>query len=483
MNSGVGPTAPRPEHLSALVASIRRIARFSPYYRKVWEDAGIDGLAVRTLDDFRRLPFTTKADLAPSEEAPDRPREYVLHPTPETVRQLPLGQKLPMLIKGKTRAKAALRREYFPVFVTFTTGRTAVPVPFLYSRHDVDVLSRQAAQLFDVAQLDRNLPSVSLFPYAPHLAYWAVAFGGLETGTLVLGTGGGRVSGSAGGVAAMARMNPGGLVGTPGFVYHCLRSAADKGVRLERLTRVVLGAEKTTPALKQRLIELCRSMGAPDDVKALGTYGFTEARLAWAECPCEPDSPSGYHLTPALGHVEILDPETGEPVGDSEDGEIVFTTVAGRGSCVVRYRTGDLSRGGITHERCPGCGFTGPRLSSDITRVSNRKELELVKMKGTLVSLDDIAHVLGETPEVEEWQVVLGKKDNDPFEVDIVTLRVSAASGAPDDLANRLASRVLEATEVRPNVVEVLSLDEMIEHLGMETMPKEQRFLDERPAS
>ena len=92
------------------------------------------------------------------------------------------------------------------------------------------------------------------------------------------------------------------------------------------------------------------------NVYIFGTYGFTEARTAWAECPTENHLSSGYHLYPDKEIFEIIDPATGEVKDDDEDGELVYTSLDSRASVMLRYRTGDIVKGGITHEPCPYCG-------------------------------------------------------------------------------------------------------------------------------
>jgi phenylacetate-coenzyme A ligase PaaK-like adenylate-forming protein len=244
---------------------------------------------------------------------------------------------------------------------------------------------------------------------------------------------------------------------------------------------VVLGAERVPPGMKQKIRELLRAMGA-GDVRVFGTYGFTEARLAFTECPTPDDSYTGYHLYPDLAVFEVVDPKTGEVVADGEDGELVFTPLQGRASCVFRYRTGDLVRGGIRYEPCPHCGRTVPRLSSDLTRESSLKDLQLLKVKGTLVNLEDCAMLLGGIPEVEEWQVELRKKDNDPLEVDELIVHLAVRDGGDREAT---ATKIREAfkgrLEVAPNRVEFLGLEAMLHRIGMETEMKEKRFLDARP--
>jgi len=452
----------------------------SRYYRALFERERIDPRNVRTIEDFRKLPFTSKKDLLPTDENPERSLEFILRPEPKLLREhWPRMRLLGLLARGRAGAIARLEREYRPMFATFTTGRSAASIPFLYSKRDVEVLQAAAARLLSVHGLTREDRLVNLFPYAPHLAFWATALGGLETGSFVLGTGGGRVMGSAATVRLIQKFKASGLVGVPGFVYHCLRRGKEAGAAFSQVRTVILGAEKLPDALRRRIRETLAEMGAKD-VAVIGTYGFTEARMAWGEC--RGGEGGGYHLYPDLAFLEIVDPETGEPRGPGEDGEIVFTPLEGRATTVMRYRTGDLSKGGIVEEPCPSCGRTVPRLSSAIGRKSNVADLRLVKVKGTLVSLDAVAAVLGSFKEVEEWQVELRRANGDPYGLDELVVYAALGNGTPPEaFAARLREAMREACEVAPNRVEVLPLPELLERLGMETEMKEKRFVDLRP--
>jgi phenylacetate-coenzyme A ligase PaaK-like adenylate-forming protein len=121
------------------------------------------------------------------------------------------------------------------------------------------------------------------------------------------------------------------LIGVPGFVYHMLREAREKGVSLVLRGADLPRAEKVTPGLKRKMAECLEACGA-NEVSILGTYGFTEARMAYGECPTTYDQASGYHLYPDLGIFELIHPETLEPVGEGETGEIVYTPIAGHGT-------------------------------------------------------------------------------------------------------------------------------------------------------
>ena len=455
---------------------------FSAHYRRQFDEAGVDPGSVRGVEDLARLPFTTKQDLLEAQSDPARKADFVLVPTPSSIKAAwPFARKLALVLGGQ-RARAGVKRAYTPNFATFTTGRSTEPVVFTYTPHDLEVLGDATARMFDLCEVSADGERViNLMPFAPHLAFWAVTLGGFTKGTLVLPTGGGKVMGTAGNLRLIERMKGSALVGTPGFVYHMLRTGNEKGIDFSTVKKVVLGAEKVPPGLKAKMIE-CLERGGAEGVVISGTYGFTEARMAWGECPAKPDESPGYHVYPDLGVFEVVDPESGTPVEEGKDGELVYTGISGHGSVVCRYRTGDMVIGGMTWEPCPWCGRTLPRISSELRRVSERHAINLTKVKGTLVDLSHMGTVLSEMRDVEEWQVVLSKKNDDPHELDQLEVRIAAREGAQvEDLKKAIWSELQQATEVAPNGIAVHTLPEMLEFLGMETQMKEQRFLDRRP--
>ena len=455
---------------------------FSGHYRRVFDEAGVGPRDIKTVDDLRRLPFTTKQDLIDAQLDPERKRDFVLIPTPHAIREhWGLMRKL-ALVFGGARAREALRRAYTPNFLTFTTGRSTEPVSFAYTPHDLDILSAVGGRMLDVHGLESPAARIlNAFPFAPHLAFWQATFAGFETGRLMVPTGGGKVMGTAGNLRLLESIRTNMLIATPGFAYHLLRQAKEQGADLSSLEQVILGAEKVTPGLKRKMADYLEACGARD-VFISGTYGFTEARMAFSECRTDYDTSPGYHLYPDLCVVELIDPETLDPVGEGEDGEIVFTVLAGHGSTVCRYRTGDLAVGGMTWEPCPHCGRTVPRVSSELRRVTDRHTLNLTKIKGTLVDLSSMGTVLSELPEIEEWQVVLSKKDNDPYGLDEFHVRLALRDGHEAEASrDKVSQSVAQASEVTPNSISVHSTKEMLDFLGMETEMKEKRFLDTRP--
>jgi phenylacetate-coenzyme A ligase PaaK-like adenylate-forming protein len=268
----------------------------------------------------------------------------------------------------------------------------------------------------------------------------------------------------------------------PTFLYHLLREAVENGKHWPQLRRIVLGGEKVAEGMRARLTVLAHELGA-DEVHIISTYGFTEAKMALPECPThEGVSASGFHISPDLAMIEIINPQTGQPVPEGHAGEIVFTPLDARGTVVMRYRTGDIAEGGLTWTSCPHCGRRCPRLLGPISRVSEVKELHLDKIKGTLVNFNILEHLLDDMKGVAAWQVELRKHDDDPLEVDELRLHVTPESGVnPEDLRHRLERRFAEVTELRPNEILFHDIHELRDRLGVGRLLKEAKILDARP--
>ena len=457
------------------------VVPFSAHYARVFAESGLKPEDIRSVDDLARLPFTSKRDLLPTPESPKRVLDFVLKPQPDVLRRRP-ATIMRALTRGKAGAREALEREWRPCFMTSTTGRSTEPVPFLYTQHDLANLSLGGGRVVEIGNCQPDEKLLNLFPYAPHLAYWLVHHGCLAHNLFQIGTGGGKFLGTTGNVRLIKRIQPSILVGMPTFLYHVLREAVDEECRVEGLRLLVLGGEKVPTGMRRKLAALCAELGSPH-VQTLATYGFTEAKMAWSECPGAPgDTPVGYHLFPDLGIVEIIDPETGQVVPDGTPGEIVYTPIDARGTVVLRYRTGDRIDGGLVHQPCPVCGRRLPRLVGRISRVSEVHALQLQKVKGTIIDFNEVEHLLDDLTELSAWQVELRKRNDDPHELDELVIHVcSRNEGSREALAERIRTSFADAFEVRPNAVEFHPCEEIRRLQKVGEALKEEKFVDRRP--
>ncbi len=455
-----------------------QIYLYSPYYSNLLKELKIDPLKIKSIDDLRHLPFTYKWDIAPTDEEPQKAKDFIIRPDEEVTEKYGHLAKMSM-----TSGKAAVEEKIYdfkPVHIHFTTGRTAMPTPFVYSKRDLDHIREAGYRLLDVFEVTTDDIVVNCFPFAPHLAFWQTFFAGEKMDVANFHSGGGKIVGTKNLMDAFEYLRPTVAVFIPGYCYYFLREAVKQGRDFSSIKKIFFGGERVPPGLKDKIKELFKQLGA-EEVMVLATYGMTEAKVAWPECPSHEEY-HGYHLYPDLEIFETVDPESGESVGEGEEGEIVYTSIDWRGTAVLRYRTGDIAKGGLMLEPCPNCGRTVPRISSNIQRKSELKEFSMTKVKGTLINLNNFFPLMMGHPDIEEWQVEMRKRNDDPYDMDEIYLYVAPKENVDrEKLAADLKQKVLRDTEVSLTDIIFKTVPEVVSQLGMETELKEKRILDNRP--
>lgn len=456
---------------------------FSKHYGDLFRQNDICPDDIQSWDDLAKIPFTSKRDLLTSSEHPDRSKDFVIVPDEALLKRRP-ATIFKALTQGPKKAKAALEQEYRPIMMTSTTGRSSEPVPFFYSHHDIENLKRSGRRLMEVCESQTDFRHINMFPFAPHLAFWQAHYAGTGFNTFCISTGGGKVMGTSGNVMLLSKIKPDALIGMPTFIYHVLTEAINEGVRCDTLKRFVLGGEKVPKGMRRKLRALAAKLGS-DHVEVMATYAFTESKTAWPECPDHGDEqaePSGYHIYPDLGIIEIVNPETGETVPDGEPGEIVYTPLDSRGSVVLRYRTGDCISGGITYEPCPQCGRKCPRLLGRISRVSDIHRLQIGKIKGTLVNFNDLEHILDDIEGIGVWQIEIRKVNDDPMEPDEIVVHLQAEDGHDEQtLSDKITQQFQSEAEISPNRITFHDTETLKKMQGVGVSIKEDKIVDHRP--
>jgi len=305
--------------LDRLRETLARAAR-TPFHASAFARAGLAPADVRSLDDLRRIPVTTKDDLRA---------------------HYPLG------MLAVPRAEIAR--------IHGSSGTTGKPTFVAYSRADMQVWSGLCA---------RFLVAGGLRP--EHLVH--VAFGyGLFTGGFGLHQGIERVGAGivpvAGGntprqVTLLRDLRPDVLVCTPSYALHIAEVARATGgdPRDLGLSSGHFGGEPWTEEMRG---EIERELG----IQAFNNYGLSEVIGPGVSGECS--ARSGMHVAEDHFIVECLHPATLLPVPDGTVGELVFTSLTKEAMPVVRYRTRDLAS--LDRGPCP-CGRTGARMSRVVGR-------------------------------------------------------------------------------------------------------------------
>lgn len=448
---------------------------YSPFYQELFKEHKLKWSDFKTTDDLQRLPFISKADLAPTEDDRARPRKFILQPDEKLIKKYAskklLGQIVWMKMQRKD-PKPMLEREYKPIHIHFTTGRTALPTPFTYSARDINVLRETGERLLDVIGVPRDQVAINGFPYSPHLAFWLAYNALTKLGMTSVQTGGGKIMGTTKIIDAIERMKASLLMFIPGYAYHLLREAAKQKRDFSNVKYMVFGGERVSQGLREKVRSLLQEMGAQLP-QIYATYAMTEGKTAWIQCA----ESTGYHTYPDLEFFELVDKD-GNRV--EENGELVYSALDWRGSVVMRYRTGDLVKR-INYEPCPSCGKTVPQIYPDIQRSSDVKEFHLTKVKGELVNLNAFYPLLSGMNEIDEWQVRLKKKNNDPHDLDEIELAVAPKPGVDfHQYKSLLEKQIHNEIGVSAHIIEEKT-NELLTTLGMETELKEKRIVDLRP--
>lgn len=467
----------------------KQVYPFHPHYRRIFDEGGIDPASIKTVEDLGKIPFTYKEDIAPDTQDQDTPRQFVLEPGFDQVKLYKSKGWVPQVTnmeaaRGAHATEQDFREEYQPVLPMFTTGRTAEPTPFFFTMHDLGRMHEAGRRLASVissrasADYDKRVVAINNFPGPSHLAYWVAVTGAEGAAITTVNTGGIPSMGNERILNIIERVRPTLFMGLPGYTYDLLRMAAAEGRDLSTLEIVAMGGDRVTKGAREKIVGLLEEMGAVDPV-VTGAFGATEMKYAWGDCG--DDESRGYHTCPDLEIVEVVDPESGRVLGEGETGELVITNLDARGSVVLRYRTGDILVGGYSLEPCPCCGRTMPRISANINRRTVVKEFALTKIKGNLINLNAFAALLNDNVDVLEWQVEIRKKNDDPEDIDEISIYVCPTSvGEVTGLRERIVADVRTDLEFTPDRVVVTSYEELAERHSREGGPKRSQVLDLR---
>ena len=416
----------------------------SSFYRKAFQKIGLCREDVSGLDDLRRLPVTTKADLVA------QPREFVLE-----IPDAPIEMRMPWE-------------------VLYTTGSTGGnPTPFQSNTYDFYNILTSYRRMLTMRGVGPDDILGSLYPITqyPQGAYIRVMNAASALHIPVVALLPGRPSphfreGTAQSdiPAALARLGVTAIWGVPSFVRSVLKRANEQSVALPALHHLLLSGEPLSDAGRADIEAHARAVGSDAQIKA--AYGGTELQAGLVECR----SGSGFHnVSPEEFIFEIVDPTTHEPLDDGIEGLLLVTHLNRRGTVLLRYAIGDVAV--MTRVPCPHCGATVDRIVSQPRRADER-----LKIKGMLVDPSTmIAAVEGLVGSREFRFRVTHLDKNDKFSMDSLELMIAG----PNDpaLGDQAAAAVKAASGVTPSVSFVT--DDAIIDPGRAWKMK--RVVDDRP--
>ena len=320
-------------------AQIKRMQKTDNYYGNMYKDLGIKGISSQ--EEFETLPFSSKADLRNA-----YPLGIQAVPDEEVVR------------------------------IHSSSGTTGKPVIIPYTKKDVDDWATMFARCYETA----GITNKDRIQITPGFGLWTAGIGfqaGCEKlGAMAVPMGPGNTDKQ---LQMMMDLETTVITATSSYALLLAEEINKRDLKKKiHLKKGVIGSERWSEKMRNYIRE---NLG----IELYDIYGLTEIYGPGIGISCSHDC--GMHYWDDYLYIEIIDPKTGKPVPDGEEGEIVITTLVKEGAPLIRFRTHDISR--IIPGQC-NCGRTYPRL--DI--IKGRSD-DMFKVHGVNMFPSQVEELLG----------------------------------------------------------------------------------------
>ena len=332
------------ERLQQTLARCMRI----PFYKQRFAACGLRPEDIRTLDDVRKLPFTTKQDLRDN-----YPFGLSAVPLEEVVR------------------------------LHSSSGTTGTPTVILHTQHDLDEWANAVARCLYMVGLRKGDIFQNSSGYGMFTGGLGFQYGAERLGMLTIPAAAGNTKRQIKFITDFGTTALHAIPSYAGRLYEVMEEMGIDPRRDTRLRTLIIGAEPHSDEQRRRIEQML-------GVKAYNSFGMSEMcgpGVAF-ECPEQ----NGLHIWEDYYIVEIVDPQTLEPVPDGEVGELVLTTINREAMPLLRYRTRDLTR--ILPGECP-CGRHHKRLD----RMKGRSD-DMMILKGVNIFPMQVEKILVQFPEL-----------------------------------------------------------------------------------
>jgi phenylacetate-CoA ligase len=320
----------------------------APFYRERLIRAGVnspDDLERR--EDINRLPFTTKDDLRSA---------------------FPYG----LLAADRSRV----------VRLHASSGTTGIPTVIYHTAEDIEAWTELTARSIVATGASRDDVFQNMMSYGLFTGGLGLHYGAERVGMMVIPSGAGNTTRQ---LKLMKDFQTTVVHATPSYLLHVQSKMEEEGIARSdlHLTKAFVGAEPHSENTRKKIERLC-------DIDVYNSYGLSEMNGPGVAFECL--FKEGMHVWEDAFLLEVVDPQTGVPVRDGEQGELVFTTLQRTATPLLRYRSRDLSS--VRPEPC-NCG----RVHRRIERIKGRTD-DLLIINGVNVFPSQIEEVIMKVPQV-----------------------------------------------------------------------------------
>ncbi len=383
--------------------TVERVYYNIPYYRQRMQEMGLAPEDIKSVDDLKHLPFTTKSDLRDN---------------------YPFGLfAVPMSEIIRIHASSG------------TTGKATVVG---YTRHDIGIWSEVMARTFTAAGAGKSDFIQIAYGYGLFTGGLGAHYGGEKIGATVIPISGGNTKRQ---LQLMEDFGTTVLACTPSYAAYLAETIEESGISRDKLKlRVgVFGAEPWTENMRREIEKRLR-------IKAIDIYGLSEVIGPGVSFECEHQC--GLHINEDHFIPEIIDPDTLEVLPEGELGELVFTTITKEGLPLIRYRTHDLTR--LNFDKC-ACGRTIVRMN----KCTGRSD-DMLIIRGVNLFPSQIESVLMEMDETTPHYLLVVDRVNNldtlELQLEVEDRFYSDTIGELQALRKKITHAVESATGLSVNV-------------------------------
>ncbi len=387
------------ERLQQTLARCMRI----PFYKQRFAACGLRPEDIRTLDDVRKLPFTTKQDLRDN-----YPFGLSAVPLEEVVR------------------------------LHSSSGTTGTPTVILHTQHDLDEWANAVARCLYMVGLRKGDIFQNSSGYGMFTGGLGFQYGAERLGMLTVPAAAGNTKRQIKFITDFGTTALHAIPSYAGRLYEVMEEMGIDPRRDTRLRTLIIGAEPHSDEQRRRIEQML-------GVKAYNSFGMSEMcgpGVAF-ECPEQ----NGLHIWEDYYIVEIVDPQTLEPVPDGEVGELVLTTINREAMPLLRYRTRDLTR--ILPGECP-CGRHHKRLD----RMKGRSD-DMMILKGVNIFPIQIENILMQFRELgTDYLITLTNLEaNDEMTVEVELNEFTDDYGFLQRLTKEITRQLKDEILITPRVI------------------------------
>jgi phenylacetate-CoA ligase len=344
--------------LERLESTLNRVYLNVPFYRRKFDEAGINPDDIRSIADLRRLPLTVKNDLRDN-----YPYGLFAVPLREVVR------------------------------IHASSGTTGMSTVVGYTKNDIKTWSNLVGRILVAAGVTADDVVQISFNYGLFTGAFGLHYGAERIGASVIPMSSGNTKRQ---IKIMQDFKTTALISTPSYALLIADTLMEMGINPNSLSLKwgLFGAEPWSEAMRKEIQDKLK-------IVATDNYGLSEIMGPGISGECQ--ERNGLHIAEDHFLCEIVDPDTLEPVPDGEVGELIITTLTKEAFPMIRYRTRDLTR--IIASPCP-CGRTMRRM----TRVMGRTD-DMLIIRGVNVFPSQIETVLFDIEGTEpHYQIIIDRK-------------------------------------------------------------------------